>query len=422
MTDETVKTELIPSFGPLQGVRVLSAGSVIAMPHAANIMADLGAEVIHVERPRVGDTLRGLAPFITSDGQRVSACWAQDARNRLSITLELNLSIPEVREVFLGLVRRADIFMENLVWVEKYGISDELLLETNPQLVIVHCSGYGRPQFGGVPEVCDRASYDMIGQASSGALFLNGDADRPPVVAKPWLNDYLTGLNVAIAALSGYVHAQRTGEGQAIDVSQFESQARILSDTFVLAAESGINRTRTQGSKADAFQPYGLFQDRNGDYVAIGAFGPGVYARFIKAVGFDLDEFSFQDCASSAEAVKSEKGQELARRIVAWVAERTADEVVALLCKAKVACTKVFTAADALADPHWAGRNDFIQYEDQTLNKTITAFGITPKFGATPGQVWRGAPSVGQDTDDVLEKALGMSADQIAAMRDKNYI
>lgn len=413
---------VIPEFGPLAGVRVISAGSIIAMPHAANMLADFGAEVIHIERPGVGDTYRGLGPFAEYNGKRVSTSWAQDARNRLSMGLELNLAIPEVKELFLDLIKESDIFMENLVWLDKYGISDELLLATNPKLVIVHVSGYGRPEFGGIPEVCDRASYDMIGQAASCFMYLNGDNDRPPAISKPWLNDYQAALTTVFGALVGYISTQKTGKGQSVDVAQFEAAARLLADTFVSYTEANVTRARTQASKADAFQPYGLFKDRNGDYIVVGAFGAGVYNRFIKAIGLDLEYYNFKDCASSAAAVSSEKGQDLQQKTVEWIAARTADEVVEVMAKAKVGCNKVYNAADAVKDPHWLDRDDFIEYEDQTLKKQIKAFGVVPKFSETPGKVWRGAPTVGQDTKDILTTILGYSEEKIKALKDKNCI
>lgn len=120
-------------------------------------------------------------------------------------------------------------------------------------------------------------------------MFLNGDQDRLPVVAKPWLNDYQSALTTVFGALIGYIHVQKTGKGQSIDVAQFEAAARLLADTFVSYTEADIIRKWTQASIANTFQPYGVFKDKNGDYVVIGAFGPGVYNRFIKAVGFDLD-------------------------------------------------------------------------------------------------------------------------------------
>ena len=156
---------IIPEFGPFAGMRVVCSGSLVAMPFAATMLADFGAEVIQIERPGVGDTLRMLAPFADVNGTKVSTAWAQNARNKLAMSLELNLKHEEVKEIFYGLIKEADIFMENMVWMDKLGVYDEELLKVNPKLVIVHVSGMGHKEFGGLPNVCNRASYDMIGQA-----------------------------------------------------------------------------------------------------------------------------------------------------------------------------------------------------------------------------------------------------------------
>jgi crotonobetainyl-CoA:carnitine CoA-transferase CaiB-like acyl-CoA transferase len=413
---------LVPAFGPLQGIRVLSTGSIIAMPHAANMMADFGAEVIHVERPGYGDTYRTLAPFVRGeDGRSVSASWAQDARNRLSLGLELDMAVPESKEIFLGLVRNSDIWFENLVWLDKFGIRDEMCLEANPRLVIVHVSGFGKPEFGGVPEVCDRGSFDMIGQAASGWLNLVGFPDpSPPSLVKPWSSDYFSALTALFAALAGYIHAQKTGRGQSIDVSQFEANARVLSDTFVSFLEAGLLRQRS-GNKPPAFQPYDVFKAKD-RWVALGAFGPAVYDRFIKALGLDPERYNWKDCAGSIEAVASEKGQDLDRITRAWVAERTAREVEEHMAKYRVPCSIVADARDAFESPHWQARGNFVEYEDQTLGRTIRALGIIPKFSATPGQVWRGAPSIGQDTEAILKTLLGYSDKKIRQLRDKGIL
>ncbi|MDU2063607.1 MAG: CoA transferase [Sporomusaceae bacterium] len=413
---------IVPEFGAFAGMRIISSGSLVAMPHAANLLADFGAEVIHIERPNVGDTWRFMPPFANYEGRQVSTSWAQDARNRLSMTVELNLNIPEVKEMFLGLIKEADVFMENMVWLDKYGINDEELLSVNPALIIVHVSGFGRPQFGGLPEVCDRASYDMMGQAYSGFMHLNGDAEPSvPALSKPWLNDYISGLHCVFGLLAAYVNRLKTGKGQVVDVAQFEAQARIMADTFVSYTEADIVRTRT-GSKSAAFQPYGLFLDKNHDYVAIGAFGAGVYKRFIQALGVDPQEYKYEECAATPEALASPKGKALDAYLTEWVAARTAPEVVEQMAKYKVPCSKVNTAKDVVDDPHWLDRGDFINYKDQTLQKDIKALGIIPKLSETPGKVWRGAPSLGQDTETVLTKILHYTPEQIQALKEKGYI
>jgi len=412
---------LIPPYGPLQGMRVLSTGSLIAVPHAANLLADFGAEVIHIERPKIGDTYRTLAPFIQDGDKRVSSSWAQDARNRLSFGLEFDFKHPEAKNIFLGLIKNVDIWLENLVWLDKLGIDEKDCLELNPRLIIVHVSGFGRPQFGGKEEICDRGSYDLIGQAASGWMNLNGFPDpEPPVKATPWSNDYISAMFTVFGALVAFIETQKTGQGQVVDVSQYESSARVLSDTFVSFLEAGVLRQRT-GNRSATFQPYDVFRAKD-KWVVFGSFGPAVYNRFVQAIGLDSKEYSWVECASSAEAVNSVKGRRLDGFTREWVAERTAEEVETHLNRFKVPCSVVMDASAAVNNPHWIQRDNFIEYEDQELQRNIKAFGITPKFSRTPGQVWRGAPRLGQDTDQILSVLLGYTDKEIAQLRSEGLI
>lgn len=412
---------IIPEFGPFAGMRIVDSGSLVAMPFAATMLADFGAEVIHIERPGVGDTLRMLAPFAEVNGKKVSTAWAQDARNKLSLSLELNLKHEEVKEIFYGLIKEADVFMENMVWLDKLGIYDEDLLEVNPKLIIVHVSGLGHKEFGGIPSVCNRASYDMIGQAFSGWLYLQGDPDRDPAVAKPYTNDFVSAFAVLFGTLAAYVNVQKTGKGQVVDVAQFEAMAQYMCGTYTTYTMAGQVSERT-GNASPAFQPYNIFKSKDGFLVALGAFGPGVYKRCIQGLGFDLDYFNYKDCSSGPEAVASPKGQELNAKVIEWCLSHTAKEIEDIMEAARVPCATVNTAKSAFENEHFKSRNDWITYEDQTVGADITAFGIAPKMSETPGQVWRGAPSLGQDTDAILKTILGYDDEKIASLREKNLI
>lgn len=413
---------IIPKYGPFAGMRVIDSGSLIAMPYAATLLADFGAEVIHIERPGVGDTLRVLAPFAkTEDGKAVSTSWAQDGRNKLSLGLELNLKHEEVKEIFYGLIKEADVFMENMVWLDKLGIRDADLLAINPKLIIAHISGYGNPAFGGVPAYCDRASYDMMGQAFSGWMGLNGEKNAPPSVGKPWLNDFTSAYATVFAVLAAYVEVLKGGNGQVVDIAQFEVQASYCCDMFTTYTMTGKENTRS-GNKSGAFQPYGLFKSSDGYDVALGAFGPGVYKRAIQAFGFDVEYYNFKDCSSGPAAMASEKGQDLDAKMTAWCLAHTAQEIEDAMAAFKVPCSRVMTPKDCLANEHYQSRGDFIKYEDQTLKQEITAFGIVPKMSGTPGKVWRGAPALGQDTDAVLKTILGYGDAKIAELKEKNLI
>lgn len=412
---------IIPDFGPLAGIRVVGAGSLIAMPFAISMMADFGAEVIQIERPGLGDNYRKFAPVKEIDGKSLGAAWAQEARNRLSLSLELNLADEDVKDIFYRLIRESDIFIENLVWLDKLGIYDDELLKVNPRLVIVHISGYGRAEFGGTEGTTGRASYDIIGQAYSGYAMCNGQEGEVPVLVKPGLNDYVTALFALFAIQSAYISAVRTGRGQVVDVSQVESMAKIMRENFTRNS-MGLGETRRSGNKSEATQPWNCFQSRDGRHLAIGAVGEIVYTRFIMAIGLDVEAFPYAKTAKGSAAVHSPLGQELERQITAWFASHDAAEIDRCMSKARVPCSIVHSPGECLSDPYFLVRDDFVQYDDQTTGATVTAFGIAPKFSETPGRIWRGPPRLGQDTDAILGEILHYSEGDIQRFRRKRII
>lgn len=413
---------LIPAYGPLAGMRVLMTGSIVAAPFAASILGEYGAEVIHVERPKIGDPYREQAPVIKRGEKKVSAGWIQEARNKLSLTLEINFKIPESKEIFLSLIKNCDVWVENMVWTEKLGITEKMLLEVNPKLVIAHISGFGRPQFGGVPAECDRPSYDPIGQAEGGYMFVNGFPEpSPPSHAATFINDYMTAMFAVNGILMAYLHAQKTGRGQAVDIAQIEAMSKVLNDTFVQYFLLGKVRER-KGNKVAIFQPGNLFKTKDDKYLYIGAYGPAVYGRFVKALGLDLNVYTHEAAGGSVEAINSELGLELNRIATDWVAEREAEEAKAYLLSLKVPCGIVRNSADLAASEHYQKRGNFIEYHDETLEETVKGFGFCPKMSETPAQVWRGAPALGQDTHTILNNLLGYSDSEIASFRELGVI
>jgi L-carnitine CoA-transferase len=206
---------LIPNpFGSLQGVRILSTGNLVAQPFAAAMAAEMGAEVIQIERPGQGDAIwRNLEfPIQGENGGSVAAGWVQMRRNSFHTTLDL--STPKGREMFLEMIPKVDIWMESSIpgTYTAWGLDDETVLKANPKLVITHVSGYG--QYGH-PDYLNRASYDFIGQAFGGLMNLIGFPDPdPPVRAAPWTGDFITALFSLWSSLAAYISAQRTGGGR----------------------------------------------------------------------------------------------------------------------------------------------------------------------------------------------------------------
>ncbi|MDR3090024.1 MAG: CoA transferase [Desulfobulbaceae bacterium] len=427
---------IVPQFGALSGVRVLLTGSVVAAPFAATILAEQGAEVIHVERPNVGDAYRLQSPQLMLSGdkskpfmlagpevpsdKKVSAAWANEGRNKLSLALEVNMKIPESKEIFLSLIKNCDIWLENMVWTEKLGITEELVFQVNPKIIIAHVSGFGRPQFGGTPEDCDRGSYDPIGQAESGWMHLNGWPDRPPSYGGSFVSDYMTAMFAVSGIMFAYVDMLKTGKGQAIDVTQIESMSKTMCDTFVNYNTLGMVKTRA-GNKLPIFQPADLFQSKDG-YVYIATFGQTVYERTLRAMDISPEEFPYFEAGASREAINSELGLKLDQRVKEWALARTSEEACEHLKKHKIPCAITRTAKDLSESKHYASRDNWIEYKDETLGQTIKAFSFAPKMSRSKQQVWRGAPMLGQDTSLVLNKIAGYSDSEIAAFKSKGVI
>ncbi len=415
---ETRPASLLPEqFGPLQGVRIVSSGTLVAQPFAAVLAAEMGAEVIQIERTGEGDAAwRHLGMQLpTTDGQgQVATTWIQERRNEWYVTLDF--SKPEGKELFLKLVKSCDIWMESSKpgSYTKWGLTDEAVLQANPKLVIAHVSGYGQT---GHQDYLGRASYDMIGQAFGGLMYQTGFPDPdPPVRANPWTADYITALFCLWSSLAGYISAQRTGTGQVVDISQFEAIHRLLSGTMVEYFSNGFVRERT-GNKATAFQPYDAFQASDG-WVVVGAVGLAVFSRVCRVLGLDPEEEKWQRASVDVNGLE---GIEFDALLRGWIAERTVAEAVEQLNAAQVACCPIMNSKDMAEDPHYEARNVHVEWEDNQVGR-VKGTGVSPSFSATPGKVWRGSVPVGHDNEQIYTHFAGLSREEVAQLKEKGVI
>jgi crotonobetainyl-CoA:carnitine CoA-transferase CaiB-like acyl-CoA transferase len=408
---------LLPKqFGPLRGVRILSTGTIIAQPFAAAMAAEMGAEVIQVERPGVGDAVwRNLEfPMQGENGAAIAAGWVQDRRNTLHTTL--NLASPRGKEMFLDLIPHCDIWMESSIpgTYRDWGLDDETVLKANPRIVITHVSGYGQD---GHPDYLGRASYDFIGQGFGGMMHLTGfPHPEPPVRAVPWTGDYITALFCLWSSLAGYIHAQRTGQGQVIDLAQYEAIHHTLAGTMVAYYEMGLERERS-GNQAGLFQPYDTYQASDG-WVNIAALGT-VFNRICGVLGLDPSEDKWQKAQFEVESME---GIEFDAILRGWVEERTIKEVVDTLNAAEVGCSAIMTPRDTAEDPHYRARNVHIEWEDLNLGRKVKGIGIVPKFSETPGEVWRGSVPLGYDNETVYTSLLGLDNAELARLKEEGII
>ncbi len=393
---------LVPSYGPLAGIRVLDSARFVAGPWASTHLGEFGAEVIHVEGPPFhapySDPTRTLVPMLPPGRpveEQVSESWVQYSRNKLSLGLDLRR--PAGRRVFLDLLRRADIWIESSRpgTYEKLGLSDRTVRRVNPRLTIVHVSGFGRT---GDRERVAAPSYDLTAQAFSGYLSLQGEPDpAPPMRAGTALNDTLTGLGAAGAALMGYIQAQRTGRGQSIDVAQYEIAFTLLENLALDYFARGVVRGR-HGSAHARLHPYDVHRARDG-WVVVAAPNTDAYLRLKRMIGFTDSRY---DDTSYRTAHRGPVDRAIAR----FCRTRTRAQLEALGRRYDLALTRVYDIADIAQDPHFRAREMLLDWEDPVAGP-VRGSGIAPKFSDTPGAVWRGAPWLGQDNDRVLTRGLG---------------
>ncbi len=402
-------------FGPLQGIRIISSGTVVAQPFAAAMAAEMGAEVVQVERPGVGDVWRNQEFPMSEAGQpEVAAGWVQDRRNSHHVTLDL--STPKGRELILGLISQADIWMESSIpgTYRNWGLDDDTVLRVNPGVVIVHVSGYGQ---SGHPDYLRRASYDVIAQAFGGMMNLTGfpEPDQP-MRAAPWIGDRITALFCLSATLAAYIYAQRTGKGQVIDLAQYEAIHHILAGTMVAYYELGLERERS-GNKASILQPYDVFQAKDG-WVIVAGVGTG-FDRVCRVLGLDPEDRKWQIAGREPDTME---GIEFDAILRGWIEVRTIAETVEIMNAAKVACCSIMTPKDIAEDPHYRARNMHIEWDDVNLGRKVKGVGITPKFSLTPGEVWRGSVPLGYDNELVFGRLLGLTAPDLDRLREQGVI
>ena len=381
-----LKPLLPENFGPLQGVRVVSSGVFIAQPFAAGLAAELGAEVIHVERPKVGDGYPATRK-------------AQERRNLLCVSL--NLEKPAGRDLFLRLLATGEMWFESSKpgTYQRFGLDDDTVLKANPRLVIVHVSGFGQ---SGDPAYVGLASYDPIGQAFGGLMAQNGFPDpAAPVLLQPATLSYLTSSFIMWSSLAALLHARATGQGQAIDIAMYEVAHKVLGGTMVEYFRNGHIRSRT-GNRAPGEPFSGTFRCADG-WIVI---APVEDTSRIEAV-----------VTSAQEAVSAD----ISGALQTWLAARRCDEAVRVLTNSGISCSKVMTADDTAADPHYKARGVHVQWEDEQLGK-VRGVGVVPKFSSTPGKIWRGAVGVGRDNELVYRDLLGLSEEELVALAAEGTI
>lgn len=393
---------------PLDGIKVIEMGQLIAGPFAAKILAEFGAEVIKIEPPVTGDPLRKWR-LIHND---TSVWWAAQSRNKQSITLDLRQ--PEAQEMVRRLVKDADILIENFRpgTLEGWGLGWETLHELNPGLIMLRVSGYGQ-----TGPYRDRPGFGVIGEAMGGLRHLSGEPGRTPVRVGVSIGDSLSALHGVIGVLLALRHReQNKGSGQEIDVALYESVFNMMES---LMPEYSVFQSIRQpaGSSLPGIAPTNAYRCNDGKYALIAGNGDSIYRRL-------MEKIDRPDLAADPELAQNDgRVKHVARidaAISAWTAERSLDDVLAALNEARIPAGKIYDAADIATDPHYLAREMLLEstLDDGT---PVTLPGIVPKLKTTPGKMRTRAPKLGEHTDSVLE-AHGVNAQTRAEWRSRGII
>ncbi|HEY3074485.1 MAG TPA: CaiB/BaiF CoA-transferase family protein [Burkholderiales bacterium] len=392
---------------PLDGIRVLELGSLIAGPFCAKTLGDFGAEVIKIEPPGEGDALRKWRRMRNG----TSLWWHVQSRNKKSVTCDLRR--PEGQEIVRRLARRSQIVIENFRpgALEKWHLGWDALSRDNPKLILVRISGYG--QTGPYRE---RPGFAAIAEAVGGMRYLTGFPDRPPVRPNLSLGDTIAALHGVIGALLALHHIRNGGKGQVIDVALYESVFNCMESLLPEFDADGTIRERS-GSALPGIAPSNLYPCRDGSFVLIAGNADSLYQRLMSAIGReDLRD----DPALARNDGRAGQMERIDAAISQWTSSRTLAEVLEAMEAAEVPAGRIYTAADIAADPHYAARR---MIETITANdgEPLKVPGVVPKLSATPGAIRTKAPKLGEHTDEVLRE-VGYNAPDIAKLKEQRII
>ena len=389
--------------GPLEGVKVIELGTLIAGPYCARLLAEFGAEVVKVETPGEGDPLRKWR--MLHEGN--SLWWYAQARNKKSIAL--NLKAPEAQDIVRRLAAQADIVVENFRpgTLEKWGLSYEALSRDNPGLVMVRLSGFG--QTGPYRE---RPGFGAIGESMGGMRYITGYPDRAPVRVGISIGDSLAALFGVVGALMAMHHRAKSGRGQVVDVALYEAVFAMMESMLPEYGMAGYVRERS-GAALPGIVPSNTYACGDGSYVVIGANADSIFKRMMRAIGrADLAD----DPALATNDGRVKRTGELDRAIADWTGRHHLGHVLAVLEAAEVPSGPIYSIADIAADLHFQARGMIERH--RLGERDLLLPGVVPKLSETPGGTrWIG-PRLGEHTDEVLGR-LGFDAAAIAMLRQR---
>lgn len=398
--------------GPLDGIRVLDMTRVLSGPYCTMMLADMGAEVIKLEMPEVGDDSRHYGPFRKdNEGNDVSAYFSSINRNKRSVTL--NLKKPEAKAIFKKLASGVDVIIENFRpgTMKKMGLDYEVIREINPKIIYASISGFGQngPYSG-------RAAYDGIVQAMGGVMSITGQKGGKPVKVGTSIGDIIAGMFCAYGILAAYINLQNTGKGQYVDVAMLDSQVAILENAISRYLASG-NVPQPTGNTHTSIFPFETFETATAD-IMIAAGNNSLWRKLCDVL--DVHELG-EDKRFAENPDRDRNHDEMFDLLSKQLKQKRGDEWVKLLDEAGVPCSLINTMDMVLENEQLKARNMFIDIEHPKVGKE-KLIGIPVKLSDTPGSIRKTAPDLGEDTCDILKEYADLTDAEIDALKSVGVI
>ena len=390
----------------LEGIRVLDFGRYIAGPFCATLLGDMGAEVIRIEKVD-GSEDRYLSP-INENGD--GAMFMQMGRNKKSITL--NPMKPEGREIVKKLVTTADVVVANLPpdTLKTMGLNYESLITIKSDIILTMISAFGT---GG--PYANRVGFDGLGQAMSGNMFMSGTPDQPVKAYGPFI-DFGTASFSAFGTLAALYHRQKTGKGQIVEGSLFNTGLTIMNGTAIEQDAIQRNRAATL-NRSQTSAPADTFKTKDG-WVLVQSVGGPLFKRWADLMGEEhwLEDERFKD-----DITRGDNGAAISERLAEWCADRTSQEVLDAMEEVRLPAGPVLSPQQVLEDPHIASKGLFQPVEFPGLDKPAPVMRTPVELSETPGEIRFRAPTLGEHTDQIMGE-LGYSAEQVAGFRENRIV
>jgi len=396
--------------GPLSGLRVLDLTRVLAGPTCTQMLGDLGAEVIKIERPEAGDDTRGFAPPFVPNTKE-SAYFVGVNRNKKSVTLDI--AKPEGQAIIHKLLEHCDILVENFKVgaLAKYGLGYEQLAKTHPRLIYCSITGFGQ-----TGPYAPRPGYDALIQAMGGVMSLTGEPNGSPQKVGVPVADLFAGLYGCIGILAAVNHRNSTGQGQQIDIGMLDTHVAWLANQGMNYLATGENPPRL-GNQHPNIAPYQEFPTKDG-YIILAVGNDPTFERFCKVFG---QEALLADPRFATNPIRVQNRQLVTDTLTPVMKSKTTAEWIEALEALKIGCGPINTLEQVFADPHVKAREMVVEMAHGS-GETVQVIANPVKLSATPPSYRSAPPVLGEHTQDVLTSVLKMSASDIAALKQKGIV